>query len=233
MDDFDPKEHFDRAKAESYDSVIRRVIPGYETLHRMTRLLLEGELPEAARLLVVGAGTGEEVVSLGSHERDWTFTGVDPSDDMLAVARGRIYEAGLAGHARLVRGTVADLAVDETFHAATLILVLQFLPDDGAKLALLRDINARLEPGAPLVLVDLHGDRNEAHFQCLMEAWRRWQLDAWIPADEVEQTMEHVAQGVHFVPEQRILDLLEEAGFQGAASFFGTFLFGGWIAWKG
>jgi hypothetical protein len=35
---------------------------------------------------------------------------------------------------------------------------------------------------------------------------------------------------VYFVPEARILGLLDEAGFEGAQRFFGAGLFGGWVA---
>lgn len=146
----DAKHRFDSEGAQIYEHRIPMVVPGYEALHSMAYSLLQLDLEEQARLLIVGAGTGMEIVHLGEDNPGWRFTGVDPSADMVAVARRRVMESGLSGRVELHASFAQELPASESYDAATLILVMHFIPDDGEKLELLRSISARLAPGAPL-----------------------------------------------------------------------------------
>jgi tRNA (cmo5U34)-methyltransferase len=103
----------------------------------------------------------------------------------------------------------------------------------GGKAGLLAAVAARLKPGAPLVLADLHAEAGGARFNRLVAAWRDWQLAAGIPPEDVDKGFRHIVKDIRFVPEGRILDLLHGAGFAAVEPFYGAYLFGGWIAWKG
>jgi tRNA (cmo5U34)-methyltransferase len=140
-----------------YDTTAQRVNPGYALAFELAAALLRAHCPADAELLVVGAGGGAEVRAFGAAAPGWRLTGVDPSANMLALARAKAEAAGLAGRVRLVQGTVDDLAPAARFHAATAMYVLMHLPDDGAKLRLLQGVARRLQPGAPLLLVDSAG----------------------------------------------------------------------------
>jgi tRNA (cmo5U34)-methyltransferase len=226
------KEAFDQGRAKRYDDTIRRVIPGYATLHAMARFLLEDHLDSQAHLLVAGAGTGAEIETLGQANPYWRFTGADPSAAMLEEARTRLAEAGLAERAHLHCGTVDDLKADQAFDAATCLLVMHFLPDDGAKLNLLSSIAKRLKPGAPFLLADLHGASDTPRHGRLMAAWKRWQLAHDVDPVEVEKGFKHVARDIHFVSETRLFELLHQAGFTHIEHFHQAFLFGGWLAFR-
>ncbi len=232
-DSFDGPRHFDRDKAQSYDGDVPQVIPGYDLFHALAGLMLENELGPRARVLVVGAGTGMEMLTLSRRRPEWRFTAVDPSPDMLAVARRKVTGAGGADRVHWVRGVVDDLPTDVAFDAATLILVMQFVRGEDEKSALLRSVASRLEPGAPLVLVDLHGDPAAPGFAKMADGWRQWQFAAGLDASVIEDTFRHVLSDIHFVPEDRVHRLLEQAGFSTVVPFFRALLFGGWMAWKG
>lgn len=62
-------------------------VPGLSDLHRMTTILLSERAPDAARILVVGAGGGLEIKAMAQARPNWRFTGVDPSPAMLDIAR--------------------------------------------------------------------------------------------------------------------------------------------------
>lgn len=222
-------QRFHSGRAQRYDDTIRRVIPGYDTLHAMAGLILRQEVGERARVLVVGCGTGAELAFLGGANPSWSFTACDPAEGMLEVARARVAAAGLTKRVRLRLCGVEGLEEETAFDAATCLLVLHFVPDDGAKLALLRNIAARLKPGAPLVLADMYEDPRTPRYQRLMEVWARWQLDQGIDPVEVEKGLEHVRRDIHFVSESRLADLLADAGFGEPERFFGAFLFGGYV----
>ena len=51
-------QHDFTAGAGDYERRIRTLVPGYDTLHELSAAVLRAQLPDAARVLCVGAGTG-------------------------------------------------------------------------------------------------------------------------------------------------------------------------------
>lgn len=230
---FDTTQHFDDKKAEAYDKVIRQVVPGYDALHEMIKVLLNRYVGrDQARCLAVGCGTGVELVSLGQHFENWAILGVEPAPAMAKVAQANIEIEQLSDRCHVEQGYVRDLSDQDQFDVATLILVMHFVPDDGSKEELLRSIADHLKPGAPLVLADLHAEVKGERFQKFMQVWRDWQLHQGMPEHIVDRGFEHVVRDIQFVTEDRIMELLHKVGFKTIEPFYGAFLFGGWIAWK-
>lgn len=227
------KIEFDRDRAIQYDLDIRKAIPGYESLHGMTQSLLQTNLNESARLLIVGSGTGMELVNYSQLNPGWSLTGVDPAAEMMAIAQSELAVHGLQERVDLHTGYVNSLPETEPMDAATLLLVMHFLPDDGAKLQLLKDIAQRLKPGAKLILADLYGDQDAFYFSQLIKAWQTLyfsQLDEATRIKAETNFPASIKNSIYFVPEARIIELLQMAGFSQVSRFYQAFLFGGWIA---
>ncbi|WP_420633772.1 methyltransferase [Candidatus Palauibacter sp.] len=220
---------FDGAYGGGYERLARTVIPGYLTSFHQALALLQGRLGPNPRVLVVGAGTGIEIVTFKTAEPGWRLTGVDPSAQMIEIARHRVREAGVNDGVHLVHGRADDL--DEGgFDAATCFNVMHFLPDDGAKQALLRSIAERLAPGAPFVLFELHGDRGASHFGERFTAWSRyWEIQGMGEAERTEFRAK-IDEGIHWISEARILELLAAAGLEDVQRYFRSLLYGGWIS---
>lgn len=215
----------------SYDESIRTFAAMYDQVFSMAHACLQSMVGDDARLLIVGAGTGMEICTFGPRSPRWSFTGVDPSAGMLAIARKKIDALRLSDRVALRHGYVHDLPVESRFNAATCILVMHFLPDDGSKLHLLKSIADRLEPGGPLVLVDDFGDRGSEAFRLTLQAWKYYVIAQGADPVAVEYAFgEQNMKRFHYVPEERIEELLAEAGFSRPARFFTGFLYGGWMA---
>ncbi len=225
-------DHFQAKRAANYDETVRKVIPGYTTLHAMSRFLLRDALPAQADILIVGCGTGTELIEMGKSMPGWSFTGVDPSAPMLEVAKARVAEAGLADRVTLHCARCDELPKDKLFDAATCLLVMHFLPDGGPKMELMISIAERLKPNAPLLLADLHGPSDSQRYARLMRAWRHWQENAGIDPVEIEKGFRHIEKDIHFVSEKRLFDIFHHAGFKDIEHFHQAFLFGGWLAFK-
>src|SRR5512135_2281243 len=125
----------------------RRFVPGLADLHRMTGILLAERVPQGARVLVLGAGGGQELRALAEARPDWTFVGVDPSAQMLGLARQTL-GASIA-RIELVHGYIDDAPVGP-FDGAVCLLTLHFL-DPAERLRTEREIRRRLVPGGPFV----------------------------------------------------------------------------------
>ena len=227
----DAKTMFDAERAQAYDRRVREAIPGYEALHQLACMVVAECTAGHGRVLVAGAGTGGECLAMAMACPALQVVGVDPAADMLAHAERKVAEHGLAGRVRLYPSAVADLPGFEPFDAATLLLVLHFLPDDGAKLGLLRAVAAHLKPGAPLVLADLFGPAWNDPWQAELRIfWEHLQKAAGIGAEDIARGFRHVDRDIHPLTEGRLTALLAEAGFDPPRPFFRALCFGGWLA---
>ncbi len=219
-------------RAQAYDRRIRAAIPGYDALHVLACDAVAEATNGQGRVLVVGAGTGAECVALGQSCPGLRVTGIDPAPEMLAVARAKVAAQDLGGRVRLIDGFVGQLPVAAApYDAATLLLVLHFLPDDGAKTALLRAIAQRLRPGAALVLADVFGPHwDDPGQQRLRNLWRHLQQSAGLADEAIQRGFAHVDRDIHPVTETRLGQVLAEAGFAPPQPFFRALCFGGWLS---
>jgi tRNA (cmo5U34)-methyltransferase len=219
--------------AEDYDTAIRSFCGAYEEIFKLSYCCLKATLPQRARVLVVGAGTGMEITEFAPLNPDWSFLAVDPSAKMLSLARKKISERKIGNKIRLVQGYVDDLTGKEVFDAATCILVMHFLKDDGAKLDLLKSINRHLKSGSLFTLVDGCGKPDSRAFKENLKAWKQYPFMHGLEPDYIEKAFSKtIMKMVQFVPESRILELLKEAGFRNIFKFYTGFLYSGWTACK-
>lgn len=147
-------EHFTPEMAARYDERFKPLAGLKDALH----LVLRGsfaDLPDDARVLVVGAGTGAELIALAAARPGWRFTVVEPAEGMLAICRARATEAGIAARCVFHGGFLDSLPLSAPHSAATAILVSQFLLDPAARRDFYRQIAARLAPSGLLVTTDL------------------------------------------------------------------------------
>jgi tRNA (cmo5U34)-methyltransferase len=215
-----------------YDQTIKGVNVGYDLLFTLTHSFLRSLRLPGLDLLVVGAGGGAELERFLPVNPGWRVTGVDPSQDMLALAQDKAARLGLGEQVTLLRGTVDDLPTEARFDAATCLFVLHFLPDD-AKLALLRGIVRRLRPGAPLLVatgarVVQEEDGLTASF---LGAWQQYGELMGLPAERMAAIIAQiVARQPGATSPAGYVRLLHDAGFERVGSFFSV-LGGGLVAW--
>jgi SAM-dependent methyltransferase len=105
------------------------------------------EIAGSGPVLELGAGTGRIALPLAASEID--AVGIDISHEMLAIARTRALERGLAERLALLQGDIARLPfADASFSAALAVHVLHLLPDWRAGLA---EIVRVLRPGGAFI----------------------------------------------------------------------------------
>jgi tRNA (cmo5U34)-methyltransferase len=212
--------------AAEYLAKARSQIPAYDTLFAMADTLLARELPDSARVLVVGGGGGQELCTLGL-QRSWKMVVVDPSEPMCRAARSRALEAGVADRCRVHQGFVSELPANALFDAATCLLVLHFL-DEAGQIALLHDIAARLKPGAPAVFAHLVARSDAAEHDWILRLWNDFLVHAGEPREVVEERALARDREVTLLSEDGFHWLLDEAGFELEGRISQTLLFSQW-----
>jgi ArsR family transcriptional regulator len=113
--------------------------------------LLEALPPRMGAFLDIGTGTGR-LLELVAPEAERAI-GVDMSRDMLALARARLAERGLADRAAVRQADMYRLPfADAAFDAVALQMVLHYAEDPAAAVA---EAVRVLKPGGVLLIADL------------------------------------------------------------------------------
>ena len=73
------------ARADTYRELLRAV-PGLDGMYRLVASLIADHAENGGRLLIVGAGGGREIATLGALAKGLEITALDPSDDNLKEA---------------------------------------------------------------------------------------------------------------------------------------------------
>lgn len=223
-----PPTTFDEERAAAYDERIRRLAPGYDVLHDALASVAASLLGDDAHVLVVGAGTGTEIVRMAQVRPGWRFTAVDPSAEMLDRCRERVEADEFGPRVEYRCDRVEALSEESQFDAATSVFVAHFIRDRSAKRRFFRAIAHRVRPGAPLLLADLYEDASGDAREQLTAAWRRAVRRAGMEAEATENAFARMERQIDFVPEDELAQILDETGFSAPTRFYQCFLWGAW-----
>lgn len=191
---------------------------------------LFSRLPADARLLCVGAGTGAEIHFLAERFPGWRFVAVEPSSGMVNAARQRAETGGYAGRCQFHTGYLDSLPADEPFHAATSLLVSQFLLDADERVRFFRAIAERLRPGGLLASSDLAADTAAPDYPDLLALWLRTLAAAELSPERLQQMREAYDRDVAILPPARVEALIEAGGFGPPVRFYQAGLITAWYA---
>lgn len=217
-------ELFENQRALNYNNFVQTWIPNYDYfLTQIPKILSQ---LENKKLLVAGCGTGNEIEQFVKSSEQWTITGVDPSPEMIKQAHAKLNKFK---NVNLVEGFVSQLDKNKKFSAATLLLVLHFMEDDGTKLSLLKDIAERLENHAPFILFDITGNKKQIKQNLTI---LKYLLPKHVGEQEIQNRLNRIEHKLHAVSEERLKLLLMEAGFEEPVRFFQSSIYMGWIARK-
>jgi tRNA (cmo5U34)-methyltransferase len=212
-----------------YASLAEQYIPGRRAIFSIVEASFLELLPNGpAKILVVGAGGGEEILRLGLENPSWSFVGVDTHEPMVDLARRRL-AASPVGPRSVVHATTIEQLDEAGFDAATCILTAHFVPDDGSKLAFFKAICARLKPGAPLAIVDGVGINGEPQTELLRRIWKRHAIQNGVAAEDAEKNAQNFKK-VAVVSGAREEELLTNAAFKDLVPIFRGLAIKGWLA---
>ena len=204
-----------------------RLVPGYGALQRMTRLLIAERAPDSARVLVLGAGGGQELKEFAQAHAGWSFDGVDPSAEMLHLAQQTM--GSLASRARLHQGYI-DAAPKGPFDAASCLLTMHFMALEERRRAT-AEVRRRLKSGAPFVVAHFsvpQGDSEHAIWLCRYTAFA---LASGVDPTSAANARAAIDTHVHILSPQQDEAILREAGFSHVNLFYAGFTFRGWVAY--
>lgn len=204
-----------------------RLVPGFADLQRMAMLLLAESAPQDARVLVVGAGGGLELKMFAEHQPSWQFEGVDPSAEMLKLAEATL--GPLISRVHLHHGCI-DVAPEGPFDAAACLLTLHFVPLE-ERSRILREIQRRLKPGAPLVVAHLSFPQGDKERSQWLSRYVSFAVSSGVDAEKVANARSVMEAQLPILAPEQDEAILRESGFANVSLFYVGFTFRGWVAY--
>jgi len=222
---------FMKGAAQSYDEKNRALAPIANAMHFLIRLILK-DLPENARILCVGVGTGAEILSLSKEYSGWTFVGVDPSSAMLDVCRERLVHAGVMDRCELVHGFIEDVSKEERFDAVVSVLVGHFIQRE-ERINFYQNMHLRLVDGGYLVNTEISFDMESAEFPSMLKNWKSVQSLMGATPESLEALPGLLKTALTVLPPSETESFIRASGFSLPVRFFQSFMIMGWYAEKG
>jgi tRNA (cmo5U34)-methyltransferase len=220
---------FEADYGANYDTFIRQVIPGYDSLHALAGAMLEPACPANSRILVIGCGSGTEIICLGRLYPHWRFVGVDSSPAMIRQCSERLHSLEMAHRATLVTGTMDDLDTNTVYDGATCILVSHFIAGERNKTNLFASISQRIKPDGRLVVADACLEKS-SEFRAMMAC--RWSFAKAHGAseDRYKRFQEDCRTSLQSVSPDLEEHIIQQAGFASVRRFFTSLHINAWLA---
>lgn len=220
---------FNQEMADAYDRRNTALADISTCLHFLVRLVL-ANLRDDARVLCVGVGTCAEILSLAAAYPAWSFVGIDPSEEMLAVGRQRLAEGGVLHRCELLHGYAAD-APREGFDAVVSLLVAHFIKRNDRQ-AFYSAIYDRLKLGGAFVSAEISGDLDSPDFPAVLEDWKRIQTLMGATPDSLANLSRMMREALGVLTPAETEALWKAGGFPRPTAFFQAFMIRGWHATK-
>lgn len=204
------REMFDSI-APAYDFMNRAMTMGIDRLwrHKAVRLLRDCQHDD---ILDIATGTGDLAIAMARALPEARITGVDLSPEMLAVARHKVSERGLAERIRLEEGDAEQLALPSA-EADTVTVAFGVRNFDSPERGL-SELHRLLRPGGRIVVLEFSQPRNR-----LFGALYRWYSFRLLPfigglVSREKRAYEYLPASVSAFPSgEAFLALLRQAGF--------------------
>lgn len=173
-------------QAGTYDQQWAKLAAFRDGIHLLIASIFS-PLPQDARMLCVGAGTGAEIHFFAERFPAWTFVAVEPSAGMVEAAKIRAEQNGYDKRCTFHAGYLESLPASEPFDCATSLLVSQVLLDSRERADFFRAIAARLKPKGILATSDLASDTVSPRYAGLLDVWMRTLSTADLSPERMQQ----------------------------------------------
>ncbi len=211
----------------AYSQGPARNVPGWADMMRMADLLLSERASDSADILIIGAGGGLELQHFAESHPDWTFLGIDPSHDMMKLARTKL--GVLASRVHFHEGYV-ETAPTGLYDAGTCLLTLHFVPQE-ERCRMLKEVRRRLRPGAPFVVAHLSFPQAPSERELWLGRYAAFIASSGIDLAKARAAAEAVGSRLPIQSPQQDEATLRDAGFSDIQVFYTGFTFRGWVSY--
>ncbi len=226
------KFEFNERVAEVFDDMLDRSVPFYKQVIEMTAEILGGSLHPGDAVYDLGCSTGTTLLHLARmlESKGLRFSGVDNSKAMLDKALRKAEMFSMADRISFIE---QDITRADFSGAGGIILnyTLQFIKPS-VRLAFLKKIYSGLRPGGVLILSEkVVCPDNEFNAQFL-DSYHQYKKRRGYSELEISNKREALENVLIPLSSRENMDMLDQAGFSRAETFFQWFNFVSVVAGK-
>ncbi|VUD62788.1 tRNA (cmo5U34)-methyltransferase [Thalassocella blandensis] len=222
---------FGKDHAKIYDKRWEKLGAINQCLYLQSEIIFQS-LPQEARILCVGCGTGRELFYLAEKFPHWQFTALDTSEAMLDVCQEKAEALGVLQRVHFHKGYVESLPEQVPFDAATSFLVSQFYMEQEQRQLFFTSILQRLRGNGLLINCDLVMPEQKHQQENLMKYWIDMQKFSGLKHEDAINSTSLWNKHVAISAAQDIETMLNRAGFINPTRFFQAFFINAWVAQK-
>ena len=201
---------FDESVVKVFPDMIRRSIPGYETMISMTGLLIASKLKNPGLVYDLGCSLGASTKAILDHhpEDEINVIAVDNSKDMIERAKENIKDHRV----QFVLGDVLETRIDSA-DAVVGNFIMQFLPQETRE-PFLKKIYKGMNSDSILIISEKIDDSS---YIAIHEDWKKANGYSNIEVEQKRQSLENV---MRVDSESTHLKRFESAGFTAVQQWF-------------
>lgn len=227
-----PLHNWNDNSVSTYQQSIRQKIIGYDLMYDMMANILHN-FSTPQKILVVGAGGGQELLTLGESLSSAHFMAVDTSKVMLELAAKQIDSLPYALNIEWLETDLLTLNIKELFDVATCHLVLHFIKEIDQKKAMLQKIADSLKEDGVFFISSINADLNSSAFKHQLHYWRSSMIPNGISENHWQRFEQSFGMTTHPIKLELLIDLLKEVGFTTIIPYFKTHMIDALVAIKG
>jgi len=223
---------FDDAVADVFPDMIRRSVPGYETIIAQLGVFANQYAKQGTRIYDLGCSLGAATLSMHRQTRtlDIKHIGIDNSEAMIKRCKARLERLMPEAKLQLICEDIENTQIEN----ASIVVVnftLQFLTPD-SRLDLLKNIYAGLIPGGILILsekLEFEDKKENQHFIDWHHGFKRANGYSDMEISQKRAAIENV-----LIPDSlnQHFNRLKQAGFDESYQWFQSFNFASLVALK-
>ncbi len=218
-------------KSSEYDIKVKKTIPFYECFHQQTVDLIKTVNPSVKKWLDTGCGTGLFIKRALPLFKDCTFILVDPSDEMLTIARKRLNGYKNIEYIDPVRTENIKLEGKKEFDVITAIQVHHYLNRKDRIRATRNCYKLLKDDGIYVTFENIKSENDEMiYFQ--LERWMNFQLIEGRSEEEVSEHKKRFNLKYFPIKVSEHLKLLNSTGFRIVEIFWLSYLQAGFFCIK-
>jgi len=224
MEDQISPQTIDQKKAASYDEQRATLKPIKDALHLCMNMILL-KLPEDAKILCVGAGTGSELIYLAEAHPKCRFTVVEPAPEMMDICCKQAEKQGIESRCTFHKGYLETLSDCGLFDAATSILVSHFIVNNKERAKYFFNIANVIKPDGYMINADLSAEIEAIAHKELLNIWVNMHNYAGMSSN-----IDSFGHQVAILPTEEIESIIVAGGFEKPVLFYKTLFIQAWFA---
>jgi tRNA (cmo5U34)-methyltransferase len=223
---------FDDAVAEVFPDMIRRSVPGYETIISLIAVIAEKYCKSGVTIYDLGCSLGAVTLAIHSRleHRDVQYIAVDDSASMIDKCKNNLSHHIPVSRYQCLQADIREVVIKQA-GIVVMNFTLQFLPQSDRD-AVIRRIYAGLNQGGVLILCEKVLAVDKKQDDRFIELHQQFKVANGYSELEISQKRTALEKVMKLDDADTHMKRLERSGFSDITQWFQCLNFAGWLAIK-